>query len=293
MVPSWVFSPPSSLTSALAFARSVGAIAGHVGREEQAAGPGEALRARVAVLEELGADRLGVRGVVDRLPRLGVVERRGVRVELDVVGRGRELLGDLQLRVLLHLVDERGRRQVLVGLRLPGLQRLVGRLVAADRLEGQLVQEGAALLEVRRVLLEDDLRAELVADHGEGPGAHGHDPELALAELLDRGGRGDPVGVGVDERRRGRRVDRGEVDDDVVARGRHGLDRPRRPAGARGLQDLVDVVGHHLGGEGRAVGELHPGRIVSVKVLPPLENLKALARPGTSLPPSCSSISWP
>ena len=36
-----------------------------------------------------------------------------------------------------------------------------------------------------------------------------------------------------------------------------------------------------------------PGRIVSVNVLPPLENLKALARPGTSLPPSCSSISWP
>ena len=36
-----------------------------------------------------------------------------------------------------------------------------------------------------------------------------------------------------------------------------------------------------------------PGRMVSVKVLPPFENLNALARPGTSLPPSCSSISWP
>ena len=36
-----------------------------------------------------------------------------------------------------------------------------------------------------------------------------------------------------------------------------------------------------------------PWRIVSVNVLPPLENLKPLASPGTSLPPSCSSMSWP
>ena len=36
-----------------------------------------------------------------------------------------------------------GVERSLVGLRLPGLQRLVGGLVAADGLEGQLVQERA------------------------------------------------------------------------------------------------------------------------------------------------------
>ena len=137
-VKKFTFSPPSLLHERLGLGQVVRRVARHVRVIEQAAGRGEALDHLELVAEQLLVDDRRVGGVVDREPRIDVVERRRRGVQLDVVRRRRRLLGRREVR-LVRTHQRRGRHPV-VGLRAARLQRLERGLVVGGGLEREVVE---------------------------------------------------------------------------------------------------------------------------------------------------------
>ena len=204
------------------------------------------------------------------------------RVELDDVGRRRQHLRRRQVRLLGRLVDERRRRDALVRVGLACLHRLVGGLIAADRLERDLVEVRPALAEVAGVLLQHELVARAVGDDRERPGADRlllERPLALLSKVVF-----DAIQFRFDEmnERSIGRERRGEVELDRVVAGRRDRRilerRPRalRVARARRRERTVEVPLHRLGVERAPSVNFTPGRSLIVNVLPSLGERPAL-----------------
>ncbi len=163
--------PAELLDQRFRLGQVIGPVTGNRGLVADTARAGEGLGLRVQVGEDVLADGREIGRVVDGLPGQDVVERRDGRVELEIIWGGGKLVGDREM--LPGLLQQRRRGHVLVDLAFTGEHRLVGGLVTADRLEGELVQVGAARLPVSGVALEYQYRAEGVAHDLNGPAPTG------------------------------------------------------------------------------------------------------------------------